>query len=66
MGEDLGDRGRVEDGGDDGQGAAAVGTPFNVDIKHALEQLGPTEAGWRRGRACVTVDWPPIRSFVSA
>ena len=55
MGEDLGDRGGVEDGGDDGQGAAAVGTPFNVDIKHALEQLGPTEAGWRRGRACVTV-----------
>jgi len=32
MGEDLGDHGRVEDGGDDRQGAAAVGAMFDVDI----------------------------------
>ncbi len=53
MGEDLGDDGGVEDGGEDGQGAAAVGTPFNVYIKH--EQLGPAHARRRRGMECLTV-----------
>ena len=34
--------------GDDFQGAAAVGTVFQVDIEHALEQPGPADAGRRR------------------
>ena len=55
MGEDLGDGGGVEDGGEDRQGTAAVGTPFHVDIEHPLEQLGPAQAGRRRGRTCLTV-----------
>jgi len=38
MSEDLGDRGSMLDGGDDLQGAAALGTLFDVDIEHPFEQ----------------------------
>jgi len=36
---------------------------FQVDIEHPFEQLGPTDAAWRRGKGCVVrylvigVDW---------
>jgi hypothetical protein len=34
MYEDLGDHGGIYDGGDDRQGAAAVGAVFNIDSEH--------------------------------
>jgi hypothetical protein len=37
MGEDLGDHDEIYDGGDDRQGAAAVGAVFNIDIEHPFE-----------------------------
>jgi hypothetical protein len=37
MGEDLGNHGGMFDGGDDRQGAAAVGTLFNIDSEHPFE-----------------------------
>ena len=40
MREDLGNHGGVYDGGDDLQGAATLGTLFNIDSEHPLEQPG--------------------------
>jgi hypothetical protein len=37
MRENLGDHGGIYDGGDDRQGAAAGGAPFNSDIEHPFE-----------------------------
>ncbi len=37
MREDLGDHDGIYDGGDDRQGAAALGTVFHVDIEHPFE-----------------------------
>jgi len=42
--------GGIYDGGDDRQGAAAVGALFNIDIEYPFEQPGPAQAGRRRGR----------------
>jgi hypothetical protein len=53
--EDLGNHGRIYDGGDDRQGAAAVGAVFTIDSEHPFEQPGPADARRRRGRGCVTV-----------
>ncbi|CAN5725276.1 hypothetical protein BH18PSE1_BH18PSE1_08720 [soil metagenome] len=53
MREDLGDYSGIFDGGDDRQGAAAVGTLFAID--HPFEQPGPAPAGWYRVMGCVTV-----------
>jgi len=55
MRENLGSRDVIFDGGDDRQGAATLRTLFNTDIEHPFQQLSPTEAGWRRGRGCLTV-----------
>ena len=54
--EDLGHHGRIYDGGDDRQGAAAVGALFTIDIEYPFEQPSPTDAGRRRrqGRVSVT------------
>ena len=41
MGEDLGNHGGMFDGGDDRQGAAAVGTLFNIDSEHP-DAAGPS------------------------
>jgi hypothetical protein len=48
--EDLGNHGGIYDGGDDRQGAAAVGALFNIDIEYPFEQPGPAQAGKRRSR----------------
>jgi hypothetical protein len=40
MREDLGSHGGMFDGGEDRQGAAAVGTLFNIDSEHPFEQPG--------------------------
>ena len=40
MREDLGNHGGIFDGGEDRQGAATVGTLFNIDSKHPFEQPG--------------------------
>ena len=48
MAEDLVDHRRIFDGGDDLQGAAAVGAVFHVDVEDPFEQPGPAHA---RGRA---------------
>ncbi|MGH8488489.1 MAG: hypothetical protein ACREXS_06395 [Gammaproteobacteria bacterium] len=54
MGEDLGDHGGIFDGGDDLQGAAALGTL--LDVEHPFEQPGETlMRGWRRVMGCITV-----------
>jgi hypothetical protein len=37
MRENLGNHGRMFDGGDDLQGAAALGTLVNIDTKHPFE-----------------------------
>jgi hypothetical protein len=29
--------------------------PFNIDSEQTFEQLGPTDAGWRRGRECIAL-----------
>ncbi|MGH8566327.1 MAG: hypothetical protein ACREXW_20515 [Gammaproteobacteria bacterium] len=50
VGEDLRNDGGMFDGGDDRQGAAAMGAVFQVDLEHPLEQPGPAQAGGRRGR----------------
>ena len=55
MGKDLGDHGGIYDGGDDCQGAAALGTVFHVDSEHPFEQPSPADAGWRRVMGCVAV-----------
>ena len=55
MREDLGDHRGIFDGGDDLQGAAALGAVFYVDSDHPFEQPGPAGAGRQRGRWRVTV-----------
>ena len=45
MGKDFGDHRGVFDGGDDRQGADAVGTVFNIDIEDPLEQPGRVAKG---------------------
>ena len=45
MGEDLGSHGGMLDGGNDLQGATALGAVLDVDLEHSFEQLAPTEAG---------------------
>jgi hypothetical protein len=40
MREDLGNHGGIFDGGDDLQGAAAVGAVLNIDIEHLFEPPG--------------------------
>ena len=55
MREDLGDHEGIYDGGDDRQGAAALGTVFHVDSEHLFEQPSPADAGWRREMGCVAV-----------
>ena len=37
MSEDLGNHGRMFDGGDDLQGAATLGTLFDIDSEHPFE-----------------------------
>jgi hypothetical protein len=37
MGEDLRNDGGIDDGGDDRQGAAAMGAVFEIDIEHPFE-----------------------------
>ena len=32
-----------------------MGAVFTSDTEHPFEQLGPTDAGYRRGKGCVTV-----------
>jgi hypothetical protein len=44
MGEDFDDHRRIVDGGDDLQGAAAVGAVFNIDIEDPFEEPGPAHA----------------------
>ncbi|MGH8653111.1 MAG: hypothetical protein ACREYE_13515 [Gammaproteobacteria bacterium] len=39
MGEGLGNHGEMFDGSDDLQGAAAVGTVFDVDIEHPFDRV---------------------------
>jgi len=57
MGEDLGDHGRIFDGGDDRQGTAATrGQLRDVDIEYPLEQLGKAQAHRRRGMGRVSVN----------
>jgi hypothetical protein len=57
MGEDLGDHGRMFDGGDDRQGTAATrGHCAMSDIEDALEQLGKAQAHRRRRMARVSVN----------
>jgi hypothetical protein len=41
MREGLGDHGRRFDGGDDLQGAAAVGTLFHIDVEHPFMKALP-------------------------
>ena len=41
MSEDLGDDRRIYNGGDDPQGAIAMRTPLDVDIKHPLMKIHP-------------------------
>jgi hypothetical protein len=41
MGKELGDHGGMLDGGDDLQGATALGSLLNVDLEHSFEQAGP-------------------------
>jgi hypothetical protein len=53
--EDLGNHGGIYDGGDDRQGAAAVGALFNIDIEYPFEQpssdgQAPQQGAPRRGR----------------
>ena len=48
--EDLGNHGGIYDGGDDRQGATAVGALFDIDIEYPFEQPGPAQAGKRRSR----------------
>jgi len=48
MRENLGDHSGIFDGSDDRQGAAALGTPFDIDIEYPFEQPGPAHAGWHR------------------
>ena len=51
MREDLGDHGRVFDGGDDLQGAAAVGAVLNIDLEHPFNQAQLMRAGTEGGGA---------------
>ena len=44
MGEDFDNHRRIFDGGDNLQGAAAVGTVFHVDVEDVFEQSGPADA----------------------
>ena len=44
MGEDSDDHGRLFDGSDDLQGAAARWAVFEVDLEDAFEQARPTQA----------------------
>jgi hypothetical protein len=37
MGEDLGNDGGIDDGGDDAQGAPAVGALFKIDLEYPFE-----------------------------
>jgi hypothetical protein len=61
MGEDLGDHGRIFDGGDDRQGTAALRTLRDVDIEYPLEQLGKAQAHRRRGMGRVSVNRYSVR-----
>ena len=55
VGEDLGDHGGMFDGGDDLQGAAALGAVFHIDLEHSFEQPSPSHEGRRRGRGHLSV-----------
>ena len=44
MAEDFDNHRRIFDGGDDLQGAAAVGAVFHVDVEDPFEQPGPAQA----------------------
>ena len=46
---------RFFDGGDDLQGAAVLGTLFNIDIEHPSEQPGPAYTSRRQVMGCVAV-----------
>ena len=63
MREDLGDHDGIYDGGDDRQGAAAVGAVFNIDSEHPFEQPGPAQApsDGVRHRGLLTCHWRPGR-----
>ena len=50
MGEDTGNHRRLNDGGDDLQGAATLRAVFEIDIEDALEQARPAHARGRRLR----------------
>ena len=54
MSEDLGDHRGIFNGGDDLQGATAMGAALDVDIEYPFEQAGPAQAGRSRvmGRTC--------------
>jgi hypothetical protein len=44
MGEDLGDHGGMFDGGDDLQGATALGALLDVDLEHSFTKAPPIRA----------------------
>jgi len=48
--ENLADHWGIFNGGEDGQGAAALGTGGDVDGEDAFESLGPTHASPRGSR----------------
>ena len=50
MGEESRNHRRLNDGGNDLQGAAALRAVFEIDIEDALEQARPTHARGRRLR----------------
>ncbi len=56
MREDLGDHDGIYDGGDDRQGAAALGTVFNIDIEHPFEVRFVV---WRIVRTRITTPTTP-------
>ena len=55
MREDLGNHGGIFDGSDDLQGAAALGTVFDINIEYPFEQPGPAQAHRHRVMGCATV-----------
>ena len=56
MREDLGNHGGMFDGGEDRQGAAAVGTLFNIDSEHPFEVRFVV---WRIVRTRITTPTTP-------
>jgi len=56
MAENFDNHRRIFDGGDDLQGAAAVGAAFHVDIEDPFEQPGPAHA-WYLSLTLGVIGW---------